>query len=169
LILCLDVDYRRDAVVTARLAIPKWDSEAPASVATLRSDGPAPSYVSGSFWKRELPYLLAAIAAAEADGIDVDTVVIDGYVWLGAGAPGLGARLKDALPKTPAVVGVAKTPFRGAAAIVREVLRGVSKTPLFVTAAGLDPDVAASSVRSMSGPHRIPAMLRRVDRACREA
>lgn len=168
MILVLDVDYRRDAVVSGRLVIPTWDSATPLSVATLRSSGPAPDYVSGSFWKRELPYLVSAIEAAEADGVDVTVVVIDGYVWLGPGMPGLGAHLHSALPKRPAVVGVAKTPFRGAAGIVREVLRGVSKTPLFVTAVGMEPDDAAKNVRAMAGPHRIPAMIRRVDRACRE-
>lgn len=164
MIVCLDVDYRKDAVVTARLVIPNWDSKAPASLVTIRTRGAAPDYVPGAFYRREMPYLVAAL-----EGVAASVVVIDGYVWLGPGAPGLGAHLWDAIGKRAAVVGVAKTPFRGAAPIVREVKRGASNTPLFVTAAGIEPEIAADRVRVMHGPHRLPAMLRRVDRACRDA
>lgn len=164
MIVCLDVDYRKDVVVTARLVIPKWDAKAPTSLVTIRTRGAAPDYIPGAFYRREMPYLVAAL-----EGVAAAVVVIDGYVWLGPGAPGLGAHLWDAIGKRAAVVGVAKTPFRGAAPIVREVRRGESKTPLFVTAAGIDPDVAADHVRSMHGAHRMPAMLKRVDRASRDA
>lgn len=164
MIVCLDVDYRKDAVVTARLVIPTWDSKAPASLTTIRTKGAAPDYIPGAFYRREMPYLVAAL-----EGIAASVVVIDGYVWLGPGAPGLGAHLWEAIGKRAAIVGVAKTPFHGIATIVREVRRGESKTPLFVTAAGMEPDDAAAHVREMHGPHRMPAMLRRVDRACRDA
>lgn len=164
MIVCLDVDYRKDVVVTARLMIPNWDAKAPASLVTIRTRGAAPDYIPGAFYRREMPYLVAAL-----EGVTAAVVVIDGYVWLGPGTPGLGAHLWDAIGKRAAVVGVAKTPFRGAAPIVREVCRGESKTPLFVTAAGMEPDVAASHIGEMHGPHRMPAMLRRVDRACRDA
>jgi len=47
------------------------------------------------------------------------------------------------------------------------VLRGDSRRPLYVTAAGLDPAAAALHVRSMHGPFRIPTLLKRVDQLCR--
>ncbi len=168
MIVCVDVDYRDAEVVAAAVAFPSWEADAPTAVVVTRSAGAAPAYVSGSFWRRELPYLTGVLARAETDGIVADVVVVDGYVWLGPGAPGLGARLRDALARKPPVVGVAKTPFRGAASVAREVVRGSSTTPLFVTADGVDLADAAAKVRAMHGPHRVPTMLRRVDAACRE-
>lgn len=166
MIVCLDVDYRSDVVVCARLVIPTWDSRAALALAAFRTPGVAPPYIPGAFYKRELPYLVDALSREGAPPGAI--VVVDGFVWLGAGVPGLGAHLREALPGKPPIVGVAKTPFRGAATVAREVRRGVSKTPLFVTAAGIGLDEAAEGVRVMHGPHRIPAMLRRVDRASRE-
>ena len=63
------------------------------------------------------------------------------------------------------VVGVAKTFFVGAPA--REVLRGGSKMPLYVSAAGMEVEDAADSVARMHGGYRIPTMLKRVDRVAR--
>jgi deoxyribonuclease V len=49
------------------------------------------------------------------------------------------------------------------------VVRGTeAKRPLYVTAAGVGVDQAAAWVRSMHGPHRLPTLLKRVDRLCRE-
>lgn len=78
--------------------------------------------------------------------------------------PGLGARLLESEPGLRTVVGVAKTRFRDTPAT--EVLRGTSKVPLHVDEAGQHVD-AARQVAAMHGPHRIPTMLRLVDRLCR--
>ncbi|PKN30756.1 MAG: endonuclease V, partial [Deltaproteobacteria bacterium HGW-Deltaproteobacteria-21] len=48
-----------------------------------------------------------------------------------------------------------------------EVFRGRSKSPLYVTAAGMDPSEAAGHIRSMHGGHRIPTLLKQVDRLSR--
>jgi deoxyribonuclease V len=95
-------------------------------------------------------------------------VVIDGYVWLDEGRPGLGARLFEALGGRTPVVGIAKTAFRDAG-WARAVVRGRSAKPLFVTAAGLGLDDAAEGVRSMAGAHRLPAMVAEADRLARGA
>jgi deoxyribonuclease V len=62
-------------------------------------------------------------------------------------------------------VGVAKTRFQSAAAV--EVLRGRSKRPLFVTAAGLPATDAAAQVAAMHGPTRIPTLVARADQLAR--
>jgi deoxyribonuclease V len=93
-------------------------------------------------------------------------VVIDGYVWLGEQKPGLGAHLYDVLGQQVAVVGVAKTLFTGAEP-VELVLRGRSRTPLYVTAAGMDLAEAANHIRAMHGSHRIPTLLKRADQLSR--
>jgi deoxyribonuclease V len=96
-------------------------------------------------------------------------VLVDAYVWLPPDAkPGLGARLHDALGHGTAIVGIAKNPLAGDALAI-PVLRGASKRPLFVTAAGLDPADAADGVRRMHGVYRVPTLLRRVDRLGRDA
>lgn len=117
-------------------------------------------YRPGAFVLRELPPLLAVLAAAGlGDGLDV--LVVDGYVQLDPdGRPGLGAHVHRELGV--AVIGVAKTAFRAATQAV-EVHRGTSGRPLFVTAAGLPVAEAAERVRAMAGPHRLPDALRRVD------
>lgn len=64
----------------------------------------------GSFLLRELPRLLEVLRPFRA--AVVHTIVIDGYVWLAKGRPGLGARPFEALGSSIAVVGVAKTSCR---------------------------------------------------------
>jgi deoxyribonuclease V len=93
-------------------------------------------------------------------------VIIDGYVWLGEQRHGLGAHLYEALDKRAAIIGVAKTRFVGADP-VELVTRGGSRTPLYVTAAGMDVTEAANHIRAMHGSHRIPAMLKRADQLSR--
>jgi deoxyribonuclease V len=99
-------------------------------------------------------------------GKPLELLVVDSYATLDpAGRPGLGARAADEL-NLP-VIGVAKTPFRGATHAV-EVFRGIATRPLYVTAAGgLDITEAARIVSGMAGPHRVPSALARVDRLAR--
>ena len=123
-------------------------------------------YQPGRFFERELPCLLAVL-----DGHlhDVAAVVIDGYVTLDTlGKPGLGTYLFDALDGKIPVIGVAKTAFQGSLHAV-PVVRGASRTPLYVTTAGMDVQEAAEYLRDMHGPHRLPTLLKRVDRLCRSA
>jgi deoxyribonuclease V len=161
---CLDAAYTDGAASAACALFPAWDAASPLQVVTARQ-GAAAEYEPGAFYKRELPLLLAVlgrIARVPA------TIVVDGYVWLEAGKPGLGARLHEALEGRACVVGVAKSAFAGATAAI-PVLRGGSRSPLYVSAAGLDVSAAAEGVRSMHGRHRIPTLLRLVDRAARDA
>lgn len=120
-------------------------------------------YEPGAFYKRELPCLMAALAKVTEP---LDCVVIDGNVWLDDGKHGLGAHLFDAIQKP--VVGIAKTSFKGSL-FAQHVLRGQSKVPLFVTAAGMDPVLAARYVTSMHGDYRVPTMVKLVDRLCRRS
>jgi deoxyribonuclease V len=163
---CVDVDYRGEQAMAACVLFGAWQDEAPAREVVARISGVAP-YVPGEFYRRELPCLLAVL---EQVGEPVEAVVIDGYVWLADETrPGLGGHLYEALRRRVPVVGVAKTQFLSATLAV-PVRRGeASIKPLFVTAAGLDVAAAAANVQSMHGPHRLPALLRRVDQLCRSA
>jgi deoxyribonuclease V len=185
-LICVDVDYRPACVVTAVLAFDAWESALAAREVVAFSDAAPAGYVPGSFYERELPYVLAGLAElgrvtglaglagsgqpaeAQPGAARARAIVIDGYVWLGAGKPGLGAHLHEALGQRTPVVGVAKRRFHGAVDAVA-ILRGTSQVPLFVTAVGIDVAEAAAGVQRMHGAHRIPTLLKRVDRLSRDA
>ena len=159
----LDVHYTDPAARAACVLFTAWTDAIPVRELTARVDVVAP-YEPGAFYKRELPCLRAVLSAV---GEPLETIVIDGYVWLGDREhPGLGAHLFDALGRKVPVIGVAKTAFRDTRSAVA-VERGTGHTPLFVTSVGVDLDAAVAHVRSMHGAHRIPTLLARVDRLCR--
>jgi len=163
-IAAVDVCYQDHGPALAACVLFRAWGDARASKSLVETIEQVLPYEPGAFYKRELPCVLQVLRAA---GEPLDVVVIDGYVWLSDdGRPGLGAHLFEALGKTVPVVGVAKTSFMGSA-FAEEVLRGGSSKPLFVTAAGAPGAVAAAWVRQMSGPHRLPTLLKQVDRLCR--
>ena len=159
MIVAVDVDYRAKEAVAACVGFAKWTDDVAAFERVVRVPGAAAAYVPGQFYLRELPCVLAVLK-----GVDASVVVVDGYVMLAAGKRGLGGHLHEAIHKP--VVGVAKNEFRGATA--ERVVRGASKKPLFVTAAGMPTKDAATAIRSMHGAFRIPTLLARADRLCRE-
>lgn len=164
MLIALDVHYEADAAVTAVVGFAAWSDERPAYEHVLRHPGPPAPYEPGAFYRRELPYLLEAVAHVEREH-PVEAIVVDGHVWLRPGEPGLGARLFDALQGRVPVVGVAKSAFAEGSAL--PVLRGGSQQPLHVSAAGMEPQRAAELVRGMHGPNRHPTLLKRVDQLSR--
>src|SRR5262249_21934572 len=118
----------------------------------------------GAFFERELPCLLEVLSSVESG---LCAIVVDGYVDLDEhGTPGLGGHLYWYFGGAVAVVGVAKTAYRGSG-FSEKVLRGSSKAPLFVTARGISVGDAAQLVKGMHGEHRIPTLIARVDRLAR--
>jgi deoxyribonuclease V len=158
MILALDAYYdeRTLNATGAAVVFEHWDDAEPLSEYTAICEGIQP-YQPGEFYKRELPCLLAVLETVHEP---MSLIVVDGYVSLGD-KPGLGWRLWEALDRHVPVIGVAKTRFRTVTAL--EVLRGQSQTPLYVTAAGMEPTEAAEHVRRLHGPFRIPTLLTRVD------
>ena len=69
-------------------------------------------------------------------------------------------------PQSVVLHRVAKTRFASATDAV-PVLRGGSRSPLFVSAAGMPADVAAAHVALMHGAYRVPALLKQVDALAR--
>ncbi|HSO39705.1 MAG TPA: endonuclease V, partial [Labilithrix sp.] len=106
----LDVQYAGEGGVAAAVVASQWD----AAVAEEEHVVTVPSvlpYRPGAFYERELPCLALVLARVRAA---LRVVVVDGYVELDEhGAPGLGAHLHDQLGGAVAVVGIAKTAFRG--------------------------------------------------------
>ena len=159
----VDVDYRPHSAQAAAVAFDHWQACAAVDQAAVVISNVAP-YVPGQFYRRELPCIVAALKPLSRQP---QLVIIDGYVWLDANSnPGLGAHLFAELGGKTPVIGVAKTRFRNAAAAI-PITRGQSRSPLFITAAGIDAQAAAAHIQQMHGPHRIPTLLKLADTLCR--
>jgi deoxyribonuclease V len=158
----LDVHYEDDAAYAAAVLCEAWEAARPTLEKVVRVEHVA-AYESGSFYKRELPCLLAVLEVIPRP----NHIVIDGNVWLDDAKPGLGAHLFEALKGEVPIIGIGKTAYRGSTS-AQPVLRGTSQRPLYVTAAGIDPVIAADLVKHMHGPYRIPTLITKVDQLCRQ-
>ena len=130
-----------------------WWSEAPSR----------PPTEPGHFYRRELPHLLRVLAGVQEP---LEAIIVDGYVWLGADKPGLGAHLYEALCRAVPVIGVAKTPYVTTGPAL-PIVRGQSLRPLLITAIGMETATAAEHIRRMHGASRMPYLLTQVDRLSR--
>lgn len=163
MIACVDVAYHDDGASAACVLFREW-GDAQGEREIVERIAPVEEYRPGRFYRRELPCLLAVLAMVSEP---LEAVIVDGYVWLGdENRPGLGAHLYEALGRGAAVIGVAKSRFAAATGAV-PVLRGGSRRPLYVTAAGMEVHLAARLIGAMHGSHRIPTLLKRVDRLSR--
>lgn len=163
MIAAVDVCYSETGATAGGVLFTHWTSEHPARELREFIERVEP-YDPGNFFKRELPCLLKVLEPVKDR---VEAIIVDGYVWLGPEQrPGLGAHLYEALGDQTPVIGVAKSLYRRATN-AEAILRGRSRRPLYVTAAGMDPVVAARNIQGMHGPHRIPSLLKRVDQLCR--
>lgn len=165
MILAVDVDYRDNRALVAGILFRDWGDAHPTAERVVECEV-ASDYRPGEFFRRELPCIKRLLCEIDQP---VACIVLDGYVYLGSERhPGLGKHLFDALEQRIAVIGVAKTPFRDTPDTTA-VFRGQSTRPLYVTAAGIPEDLARQRIRAMHGEHRIPTLLQRVDRLCRQA
>lgn len=161
MIVALDVYYRGEDAKAVGVTFEAWHSTLLTSKHEVTLTGLEP-YEPGAFYKRELPCLLAILD--QIDLTEVECLVIDGYVVLDDdGRPGLGWHLYQHLQEKVPVVGVAKTRFFHSGRQVVAVLRGQSKTPLYVTSAGINVEAAATFIERMAGSFRMPALLQELD------
>lgn len=159
----VDVQYNGSHGTAAMVCVEDWGNSDVYSKHVIHRDQ-CGEYEPGQFFRRELPCLLQVIKSSPKVP---EVVVVDGYVWLDSEhRQGLGAKLFDALDGRSVVIGVAKTKFRNAPAV--EILRGNSRNPLFVTAAGVSAPEAAELIQKMHGAFRIPTVLRMADQLARE-
>ncbi len=162
MIAAIDVQYSNTTAVVGCVRFEAWNSHSSAHEDTLVTQA-SEDYVPGQFYLRELPCILAILDAIERN---CSTIIIDGYVWLGADRPGMGYHLYETLGREIPVVGVAKNEFADNK-VAQPITRATSKQPLYITAAGIDTGLAAQAVRDMHGPHRIPTLLKLADTLCR--
>ena len=124
-------------------------------------------YISGEFYKRELPCILSLLKKIEIK--NVEAIIIDGYVYLNDEMKfGLGAYLYESLNKKVPIIGVAKTNFATIVKNKATILRGNSKKPLFITSVGMELNEAVEKIITMGGQYRIPSILKELDRLTKE-
>ena len=153
--LAVDTHYRKTTAVTAAVGFKNWDSPTPFSVYINRT-AVTGDYIPGQFYRRELAPILSMLGQISWTP---ELVLIDVYVFLSSSNPGLGARLYHALDKKTPVIGVAKSAFWGND-MAREIIRGRSSNPLYITAIGIDIDIACAGIATMAGKFRIPSLIR---------
>ncbi|SHG90914.1 endonuclease V [Pedobacter caeni] len=160
MILALD-SYYPDNAYTICLSFENWNDPAPKEIFTEITPL-ADEYEPGFFYKRELPCILSMLKKINLE--NVETIVIDGFVTLDdSGKLGLGGYLHETLNRKIPIIGVAKNDFKSLIHHKRLVYRGTSSKPLYVTAAGMEVEVAAKLIKSMHGDFRIPTLLKELD------
>lgn len=163
MIFAIDVFYNEDrSAKAAGVLFKHWEDSKPTRIYTTLIEDVKP-YESGSFYKRELPCILALLDEVEES---IETIVVDSYVYLND-KMGLGAHLYEALNHEVTIIGVAKSAFQDISPHTH-LLRGKSTKPLYITAAGVELEQAKAWVASMDGAYRFPTLLKEVDRLCRE-
>lgn len=161
----VDTYYFDRAAKTVCVGFSDWTSADYDVLVTDEYDR-ADAYQSGEFYKRELPCILRVLDQITLQAGDL--ILIDGYVYLDDHQkPGLGAHLYQHFDRRYPVIGVAKTAFKGIEMLRRAVLRGKSKQPLYITAAGAGLDWAAENIQAMAGHYRIPELLKKLDQLTR--
>lgn len=123
------------------------------------------SYQPGQFYKREMPCLVTLIEKIQES---FDVIIIDGYVYLDKWQKaGLGKHLYDNLSVKKPIIGIAKTHFYD---IPQDyaVYHGISKNPLYVTCIDFNISVSKNLVKNLQGNHRIPDIIKMVDKLTRQ-
>lgn len=162
MILAFDTYYFESSAKTACLAFGHWADAVPLSLYSETLTG-IEAYQSGAFYKRELPCILSLLHKIQPQE-NLEAIIVDGFVYLDdEGKAGLGAHLYEALQGQVPVLGVAKTNFASLNANKRQVLRGQSLRPLYITAVGIALEEAALLIENMHGTHRIPTLLKMLD------
>ncbi len=124
-------------------------------------------YKSGEFYKRELPCILSLLEKIEIQNLEA--IIIDGYVYLNDELQlGLGGRLFQSLSKKVPVIGVTKSNFASIVKNRKELCRGKSSKPLYITSVGIDLEYATECIKKMKGEYRIPTLLKKLDNLTRD-
>lgn len=166
MIYLFDSYYTKGFVTTACIGITEWRSE-DVEFEKINHSEITSEYVSGQFYRRELPRILELLKGVKLKNNDF--VVIDGYVYLDdLETKGLGGYLFEKLGNSIPVIGVAKNRYKSIGENCIELLRGKSRKPLYITSAGIKVVEASEKILSMRGEFRIPKMLKAVDTMSRK-
>ena len=166
MIIALDTYYHDNIAKTVGVQFCNWTDERIINTYENILENPAP-YVSGEFYKRELPCIIRL--SKQINLSDIEAIVIHGFVYLDdMEKPGLGSHLYKYLKEKTPVIGVAKKHFATLNNNKAAICRGHSKKPLFITSIGMEVETAAEKIKSMYGDYRIPHLLKELNKLARE-
>lgn len=166
MIVAIDVHYREAFAKVVSIEFKTWEDTAPYKIHEIIINEVA-EYVSGEFYKRELPCILKVLKKTDTDKLEI--IIVDGYVVLDdEGKAGLGMYLYEALNQKIPIIGVAKRGFINNEKNVIKIKRGESENPLFITSVGIDLNEAAEQIKNMVGEYRMPDLLRILDQKTKE-
>jgi len=165
MIYAFDTYYYDDYANTICIAFEDWTSEKETEIFSEKTNITS-DYESGAFYKRELPCIVSLLQ--KIDLKEGDMIIVDGYVTLdNDGKIGLGGYLYEALDQKYPIIGIAKNEFTTPDSQRRNIYRGESKTPLFLTAKGIDVDEVVPKIEQMHGSYRFPTLLKKLDQLTR--
>ena len=160
MILALDVHYRSEITKVVGVLF-NWNDIESKEILIEYIDK-VEDYVSGEFYKRELPCLHKIIE--KVDLSKIEAIIVDGYIYVDNDLKfGLGGILWEKLDKQVPIIGVAKTSFFSNKETVKELIRGCSKKPLFISTIDYPIEKAIENIKSMKGTFRIPTILKQMD------
>jgi deoxyinosine 3'endonuclease (endonuclease V) len=166
MILAIDTYYFDNKAKTIGVGFNEWKDENPFEIYSETIEG-IEEYEPGSFYKRELPCILSILKLIDKEKIKL--IIVDRYVILDDnGKLGLGGHLFEKLDKQIPIIGVAKTGFHSNKLHTKPLLRGESKKPLFISAIGIELNLAYEHIKSMHGNYRMPTLLQLMDSKTKE-
>lgn len=162
MILAFDTYYFENKAKTVCMAFENWNNSDEFKIFAEILEN-VNEYIPGEFYKREMPCILSLLQ--KIDYPNIDAIIVDGFVFLDDNSKlGLGGHLYEALDCKIPVIGVAKSNFATINKNKKELCRGESKNPLYITSIGMDLDTAAENIRCMSGQYRMPTLLKELDK-----
>jgi deoxyribonuclease V len=166
MVLALDVHYKGH-IAKAVGVLFEWEDIMPKEI-IIEYVEKIEEYIPGEFYKRELPCLLKIIKKINLKAIEA--IIIDGYVYIDNNFKyGLGGILWENLEQQIPIVGIAKTSFFSNKDTVKELFRGCSKKPLFISSIDYNVEKITEKIMNMSGNYRMPNILIELDRITKES
>lgn len=165
MILALDVHYK-ETYAKAVGVLFNWEDTKPQKVFS-KNIAQVEEYISGQFYKRELPCILELLKQIDLE--KVECIIVDGHVYVNNDKTlGLGGHLYHSLKEKFPVIGVAKNSFINTEKVSFPIYRGESTQSLFVSTIGTDIDEMSKRIQNMKGNYRIPTILKELDRITKE-
>jgi len=166
MILAFDTYYSDSKAKTVCICFDNWEDDTINDI-YIESLECIEDYIPGEFYKRELPGILSILNNTTLN--DVKAIIVDGYVILDdSGKLGLGGHLYKKVGQKIPIIGVAKSNYRSLKIRKKEVYRGMSKKPLYITTLGMEINIAYEKIKKMKGDYRIPSLLMKLDRLTKE-
>lgn len=164
--LIIDVSYQDNIAKVVGGFFENWHDEKLLKISEKRVNN-VREYISGEFYKRELPCILDFLNDFNLK--EIELIIIDGFVFLNdIDKKGLGAYLFESLDKSIPIIGVAKSSFHNNNKNVINILRANSKKPLYISSIGIELLKASDLIKNMFGNYRMPNIIKQIDTQTRE-